>query len=130
MIDLELGAAAAAAGAGNANAGQSVVELVSGNAAAPATLVSSSGVAAGVEQGEDIAQVAVANIPSGATSTINAVDVYQDAYAVDSLEAALSGANAASVQNAANTAAAGEGAIAAEASSLNNVQSGSGWKKN
>lgn len=122
-IDLELGAAAAAAGSGQASAAQNLVELVSGNAQAPASLSSASGVVAQVTQGEDISQIAVADLSSGSTSTIQAIDVENGALANDNLDAVLVGANYASVQNAANSDASGEGAIAAEGSSLNNVQS-------
>lgn len=85
-------------------------------------MVSINGVDTQVNQQEQITQAQVVNKPTGSTSTINEAQVGQDSLAVDALEATMGGSESASVQNAVQTSATGNGSIGAAGSSVNIVQ--------
>lgn len=128
-IDLSLIASAAAQAIGQASAGQNLLETVTGSFESSASLVSINGVDTQVNQQEQITQAQVVNKPSGSTSTINEAQVGQDSLAVDSLEATMGGSESASVQNAAQTSASGNGSIGDAGSSVNIVQKNKNeWK--
>lgn len=118
---MELAGALDAVGSGAAAADQQLQLGASGDSHVPASIVSSSGIFAGVEQTGEIVQGANAQLSSGNTNTVQTVTVDQAALAADSLSADIIGANAASAANSAETSASGEGSLAASAASVNDV---------
>lgn len=131
-LNTGLSASAAAAGAGQTSGSQSLELMILGDWGVPTLsgLSAADGIQSVVAQGEDVSQVSVLNKPSASSSTINTADVYQQTGSVDVLQAHGSGSDYAFLEHLAQTQGSGEGAIATETESLNQPETGLGWKKN